>query len=128
MRRKFAGGVAIRLPRSLLSPAFKLLLMADASVLRGNPAEFARVSELLAWGCEDFRAGLADVDSEVSRMLDGWRGDSGGVYGEAWREWHEGAARIKSGLSLMASLLGRTGGGYQHQEGASSEALREVAP
>jgi WXG100 family type VII secretion target len=100
--------------------------MSDEPVVRADPPKLTRVAGLLSRGADDLRSGLNDVDAEVSRMLDEWRGSSGGVYGSAWRQWHEGAARIQAGLSLMATLLRQAGDGYQHQESASTEALRGV--
>lgn len=83
-------------------------------------------SQALRGGAEDLRNRLADLDGQVSEMLAGWWGRSGGAYTAQWELWHRGAGEVQVGLSILERLVSQAGRAYQENEAASSEALRGV--
>ena len=83
-------------------------------------------SQALRGGAEDLRNRLADLDGQVSEMLAGWRGRSGGAYTSEWELWHRGADEVRAGLSILEKLVSEAGRIYQENEAASSQALRGV--
>ena len=97
-----------------------------AENLRVDPQVMHGFAEALLGGAEDLRSRLADLDDQVSEMLSGWRGASGGAYTSAWQLWHRGAGEVEVGLSMLARLLARAGGGYRADDIASAQALRGV--
>ncbi len=100
--------------------------MATSDNLRVNPLVMQGFSQALRGGAEDLRNQLADLDGQVSEMLAGWRGESGGAYTSAWELWHRGAAEVQAGLSILEKLVSHAGRLYQQNEAESSHALREV--
>ena len=80
----------------------------------------------LRGGAEDLRTRLADLDGQVSEMLTGWRGRSGGAYTAEWELWQRGAGEVQAGLSILEKLVSEAGRIYQENEAASSQALRGV--
>jgi WXG100 family type VII secretion target len=94
--------------------------------LRVNPLVMQGFSQALRDGAEDLRTRLAELDGEVSEMLAGWRGRSGGAYTSQWELWHRGADEVRAGLSILERLVSQAGRGYQENEVASSQALRGV--
>lgn len=46
--------------------------------------------------------------------------------GSAWELWHRGAGEVQLGLSMLAAAIAHAGAGYQHNETASAQVLREV--
>ena len=74
-------------------------------------------SQALRGGAEDLRNRLADLDGQVSEMLAGWRGRSGGAFTAQWEQ---------VGLSILERLVSQAGRIYQENEAASSQALRGV--
>jgi len=93
---------------------------------RVNPLVMQGFSHALHGGAEDLRNRLADLDGQVSEMLAGWRGESGGSYTSAWELWHRGAGEVQVGLSILERLVSQAGRVYQENEAASTQALRGV--
>ena len=83
-------------------------------------------SQALDGGVEDLRNRLADLDGQVSDMLAGWRGESGGAYTAAWQLWHRGAGEVQAGLSILERSVSEAGRVYQENEAASTQALRGI--
>lgn len=83
-------------------------------------------AQALRGGADDLRNQLAELDSRVSDMLEGWRGRSGDAYSSAWELWHRGAAEVQVGLSILERLVARAGRVYGENEAASVRALGEV--
>lgn len=83
-------------------------------------------AQALRGGAEDLRNRLAELDTQVGDMLEGWRGRSGDAYGSAWELWHRGAAEVQTGLSILERLVARAGRVYQEGEAASTRALGDV--
>jgi WXG100 family type VII secretion target len=100
--------------------------VAAENNLRVDPLVMHGFAQALLGGAEDLRNQLADLDGEVSEMLGGWRGASGGAYTSAWELWHRGAGEVEVALSILARLVAQAGGVYQGNETASAQALREV--
>jgi WXG100 family type VII secretion target len=100
--------------------------VAAENNLRVDPLVMHGFAQALLGGAEDLRNRLADLDGQVSEMLGGWRGASGGAYTSAWELWHRGAGEGEVGLSMLARLIAQAGGAYQRNETASAQALREV--
>lgn len=96
-------------------------------MVAADPEVLARAAELLGRCAEDLLGGLSALDGEVSAMLSGWQGASGGAYELSWQLWHGGASRVHLGLSMMAGLLDASGAGYQHQDESSASVLDGVA-
>jgi WXG100 family type VII secretion target len=97
-----------------------------AENLRVDPQAMHGFAQALLGGAEDLRSRLADLDGQVSEMLSGWRGASGGVYTSTWELWHRGAGEVEVGLSMLARLIARAGEGYRANDSASAQALRGV--
>ncbi len=100
--------------------------MAASDNLRVNPLVMQGFSQALRGGAEDLRTRLADLDGQVSEMLTGWRGRSGGAYTAEWELWQRGAGEVQAGLSILEKLVSEAGRIYQENEAASSQALRGV--
>jgi len=100
--------------------------VAATDDLRIDPMVLQGFAQALCGGAEDLRNRLAELDAQVSEMLDGWRGASGSAYTSAWELWHRGAGEVEVGLSMLARLVAQAGGGYQQNEAASARALRGV--
>jgi WXG100 family type VII secretion target len=100
--------------------------VAASKNLRVNPLVMQGFSQSLRGGAEDLRNRLADLDGQVSEMLAGWRGRSGGAYTAQWELWHRGAGEVQVGLSILERLVSEAGRAYQENEAASNEALRGV--
>jgi WXG100 family type VII secretion target len=100
--------------------------MGAEEPLRVDPEAMRRVSAALGGSAQDLQNRLAELDSQVGEMLDGWRGASGGAYAAAWELWRRGAGEVQLGLSDLAGAVGAAGGGYQHNEAAAARALRSV--
>jgi len=83
-------------------------------------------AQALWGGAEQLRNRLAELGAQVSEMLGGWRGTSGGAYNSAWELWHRGAGEVEVGLSMLARLVAQAGGGYQENEAVTALVLREV--
>jgi WXG100 family type VII secretion target len=100
--------------------------VAASNNLRVNPLVMQGFSQALRGGAEDLRNRLADLDGQVSEMLAGWRGRSGGAFTAQWELWHRGADEVQVGLSILERLVSQAGRIYQENEAASSQALRGV--
>ena len=100
--------------------------MAAADNLRVDPQVMQGFAEALLGGAEDLRTRLTELDAQVGEMLGGWRGGAGDAYGSAWEMWHNGATEVELGLSMLARLVAQAGGGYQQNDAASAQTLREV--
>jgi WXG100 family type VII secretion target len=94
--------------------------------LRVDPLVMQGFAQALRGGAQDLRNRLADLDGEVSEMLAGWRGASGGAYTSAWQLWHRGAGEVQVGLSILEKLVAQAGRVYQQNEAASTQALGEL--
>lgn len=74
-------------------------LRADLPVLRGSAQDLSGVAEWL-------RSGLGPLDEYVSGLVGGsWSGDASAEYGKVWRDWHEGANAVASGLSAFSEWM-----------------------
>ena len=100
--------------------------MAATENLRVDPVVLQGFAQALRGGAQDLRNRLAELDGEVSEMLAGWRGKSGGAYTTAWELWHRGAGEVQVGLSILEKLITHAGRVYQENEAASTHALGEV--
>jgi WXG100 family type VII secretion target len=100
--------------------------VAATENLRVDPVVLQGFAQALRGGAQDLRNRLAELDGEVSEMLAGWRGKSGGAYTTAWELWHRGAGEVQVGLSILEKLITHAGRVYQQNEAASTRALREV--
>jgi uncharacterized protein YukE len=100
--------------------------VAASDNLRVNPSVMQGFSQALRGGAEDLRTRLADLDGQVSEMLTGWRGKSGGAFTAAVGAV---ASRRRRGAGGVVDL-GKVGipsrPDYQENEAASSQALRGV--
>lgn len=92
----------------------------------GQPAVMQGFAASLDGAAEHLAVQLAELDAQVGQMLGGWRGASGSAYGSAWELWHRGAGEVQLGLSMLAAAIAHAGAGYQHNETASAQVLREV--
>jgi len=86
----------------------------------------AGFSQALTGATNDLHSRIIELDCQVREMLDGWRGEAGGAYGQAWDLWHSGAAEVQQGLSILAKAVGDVGVAYQGQDSSSAETLRGV--
>jgi WXG100 family type VII secretion target len=100
--------------------------VAATENLRVDPVVLQGFAQALRGGAQDLRNRLAELDGEVSEMLAGWRGKSGGAYTAAWELWHRGAGEVQVGLSILEKLITQAGRVYQQNEAACTHALREV--
>jgi WXG100 family type VII secretion target len=100
--------------------------VAATENLRVDPVVLQGFAQALRGGAQDLRNRLAELDGEVSEMLAGWRGKSGGAYTTAWELWHRGAGEVQVGLSILEKLITHAGRAYQENEAASTRALGEV--
>jgi WXG100 family type VII secretion target len=100
--------------------------VAASDNLRVNPLMMQGFSQALRGGADDLRNRLADLDGQVSEMLTGWRGKSGGAYTSEWELWHRGADEVQVGLSILERAVSQAGRAYQENEAASTQALRGV--
>jgi len=99
------------------------LLVASDGRLNVDPAVLAGACESLSAATEHLLKELKSLDRTVSGMLSGWRGSSGGAYGQAWGQWLSGAQEVEQALSTMARLLGDAGRGYDRGDQRSAEGL-----
>ncbi|KZS83433.1 WXG100 family type VII secretion target [Mycobacterium persicum] len=100
--------------------------MGADDTLRVDPVVMQGFAESLRGAAEHFATQLAELDSEVGEVLGGWRGASGNSYGSAWELWHRGAGEVQLGLAILAQAVAEAGAGYQQNETASAQAMREV--
>jgi WXG100 family type VII secretion target len=100
--------------------------MAERELLRVNPEMMHGASQALSGAAKDLHSKLIELDGQVREMLGGWRGGSGGAYGQAWDLWHRGAGEVQLGLSMLAKAAGIVGVDFQAQDSASTHALRDV--
>jgi WXG100 family type VII secretion target len=66
--------------------------MAEHETVRVQPEAMRVASQALSSAAKDLHTRLVELDGQVRDLLTGWRGGSGGAYGEAWDSWHRGAA------------------------------------
>ncbi len=85
-----------------------------------------RCAAALGGGAKELEQRLAQLDRQVGRLLEGWRGASGGAYAAALQLWRRGAAEVQLGLSQLAKSVGEAAAGYQRNEVAGARALRGV--
>lgn len=99
--------------------------MGADDTLRVEPAVMQGFAASLDGAAEHLAVQLAELDAQVGQMLGGWRGASGSAYGSAWELWHRGAGEVQLGLSMLAAAIAHAGAGYQHNETASAQVLRD---
>ncbi|MEM6104969.1 WXG100 family type VII secretion target [Mycobacterium sp. 050272] len=100
--------------------------MAANENLRVDPEVMQGFAQGLLGAAESLRNQLSELDGQVGEMLGGWQGGSGSAYSAAWELWHRGATEVEQGLSMLAKAVDRAGKGYQHNEAASAQAIRQV--
>jgi WXG100 family type VII secretion target len=92
-----------------------------------DPAVLSATCESLSAAADHLLSELKSLDGAVTEMVGRWTGSSGGAYGEAWQQWHRGAAELEGGLAVMAQLLGRAADAYaDHERGAAAD-LRGIS-
>jgi WXG100 family type VII secretion target len=94
--------------------------------LRADPAVLSATCQSLSGAAEHLLGRLKSLDGNVTSMLSGWQGTSGGSYGDAWKLWHRGADEVEQALAIMAELLGQAGKAFASREQVSAEELRGV--
>lgn len=88
--------------------------------LRVQPPVLADGCAALSAAADHLLNRLKSLDGNVSEMLSGWQGASGGAYCQAWALWQRGADDVENGLALMAALLGKAGGAFAAQDRAAA--------
>ena len=74
--------------------------------LQVEPSELVAVSHELATVADGLRTGIGSLDNDVTGLMGtGWTGSAASAYGDVWKQWHEGAARVVAGLNRMSGLL-----------------------
>ncbi|OKH80401.1 hypothetical protein EB75_20400 [Mycobacterium sp. ST-F2] len=74
--------------------------------LQVEPSELVAVSHELSTVADGLRSGIGSLDSEVAGLMGtGWTGSAASAYGDVWKEWHEGATQVVTGLTRMSALL-----------------------
>lgn len=94
--------------------------------MRADPAVLSATCQSLSGAAEHLLGRLKVLDGNVTSMLAGWQGTSGGSYGDAWKMWHSGADEVEKALAIMAELLGQAGKTFASQEQANAEQVRGV--
>ncbi|QUR69467.1 WXG100 family type VII secretion target [Mycobacterium spongiae] len=100
--------------------------MAAENELRVDPQVMQGFAHSLSGAAEHLRTQLDELNAQVTDMLGGWQGASGGAYSSAWELWHLGASEVQRGLSMLATLTAEASAGYQENEAGAAEALRSV--
>jgi WXG100 family type VII secretion target len=100
--------------------------MAANENLRVDPQMMQGFAQGLLGAAESLRSQLAALDSQVGDMLGGWQGGSGGAFSAAWELWHRGAGEVETGLTVLAKAVARAGAGFEQNESASAQAVRQV--
>jgi WXG100 family type VII secretion target len=95
--------------------------MADRPTVRVQPEAMQTASQALASASKDLQTRLVELDAQVRDMLEGWQGNSGGAFAEAWELWHKGAADVQLGLSTLAKAVGNAGNQFQAQDAAAKQ-------
>ena len=80
----------------------------------------------LGGAADHLQARLRSLDGTVTGMVAQWAGLSGGAYGDAWAQWHDGAGEVEKALSIMAKLLDATAKGFESQDQDGARDLRSV--
>jgi len=94
--------------------------------LRVEPAVLSATCQSLSGAADHLLSRLKSLDGSVTDMAARWHGLSGGAYGDAWQQWHDGADEVERALSIMAKLLGEAARGFESKEEAAAQALRGV--
>src|SRR4051812_48252808 len=100
--------------------------MAEREMVRVQPEAMHVASQALSSAAKDLHTRLIELDGQVRDLLAGWRGGSGGAYGEAWDSWHRGAGQVQQGLSILARAVGVVGVEFDNQEQASTQTVDGV--
>ena len=80
-------------------------------VLRDSARQLSEVAE-------SSRTGLGHVDESVSGLTGGsWSGDASSQYAQIWRQWHDGADAVVTGLSDLSSWMGLCAREFARMEG-----------
>jgi WXG100 family type VII secretion target len=94
------------------------------SELQVTPEAITHAATELRTIAEELRAGMASLDDEVNTVVGGsWSGAASSAFGSVWREWHEGAAHIVEGLTMMSGLLDEAAPKYIGSDGAGASAI-----
>ena len=94
--------------------------------LRVEPAVLRATCHSLGGAADHLQARLRSLDGTVTGMVAQWAGLSGGAYGDAWAQWHDGAGEVEKALSIMAKLLDATAKGFESQDQDGARDLRSV--
>jgi WXG100 family type VII secretion target len=100
--------------------------MAANENLRVDPHVMQGFAQGLLGAAESLRSQLCELDGQVSEMLGGWQGGSGSAYSAAWELWHRGAGEVETGLAILARAVAHAGVGFEQNESASANAIRQV--
>jgi WXG100 family type VII secretion target len=95
--------------------------------LRVEPAVLRATCHSLSGAADHLQAVLRSLDGTVTGMVGDWQGPSGGAYGDAWTQWHQGAGEVEKALSILARLLDATAKGFESHEQDGAQKLRSVS-
>lgn len=69
---------------------------------------------------EHLATAVTAVDTHVDGLIGkSWSGDASAAFGKVWRQWHEGAESVASGMSTLANLMDESGQHYKRVDGGS---------
>ncbi|MFE3545541.1 WXG100 family type VII secretion target [Nocardia sp. NPDC059177] len=97
---------------------------ADFAVV---PAEVTDAGKYVQLVAESLVNGLRSLDSDITALLETWKGYSAEMYGTAWIETKQGADEVLEALSTMARLLGVTSQTLSDQDTARAAAHEPLA-
>ncbi|WP_342801627.1 WXG100 family type VII secretion target [Nocardia sp. No.11] len=72
------------------------------------PDEVTDAGQYVQQVAESLINGLTSLDTEITALLNSWRGTSADTFSEGWTETKVGADSVLDALSIMAELLGVT--------------------
>ncbi|MBF6193218.1 WXG100 family type VII secretion target [Nocardia beijingensis] len=72
------------------------------------PAEVADAGKYVQRVAESLVNGLRSLDSDITTLLESWKGTSADAYSAGWIETKQGADTVLDALAAMAELLGVT--------------------
>lgn len=94
--------------------------------LRVEPAVLRATCHSLSGAADHLRARLQSLDATVTGMTAKWAGSSGAAYGDAWGQWHRGAAEVETALAIIAKLLDSAARGFESGDQQGAQELRSV--
>lgn len=93
-----------------------------------DPAELFAAGARVSEGAGEGRAELARLRAAAADLLGhGWRGEAAAAFGQAWREWSDGAQLVLAGLDDMARALGVTAADYEQNEQSVRSSVQRLA-